>query len=477
MLAGGRRRVLKVFLPTRSLFAALAVVCTHAVFLACTPIPFTGGDSGSGGGTGFGGGTSSLGGGGFGFGGGTATGDAGLALGSACGTLNERRCDFYARCALIDPGDSARRDCLAYMQATWCGPAKWPARVAVGTLSYDPLSAQSCADAFLTRACEDFDSLPPPCGDVTAPNVALQQACYDGYDECTTGVCRGAACPRTCQLTGHMGDVCQFDTDCNATDVPALFCRLSVVATGAGTCEPLGMANDLCSAEEPCSAGLLCVSTRCLMPPTLGAPCPKGVCDDTSWCDATADGGSCSARSPAGSQCTDDVHCQTNLICQGGQCVSIKVLTTGSTCSDRQTCPTGTVCVGATANLLGTCEPPLEKDQACISSDDCQAQLACAPYDGGLATGCEERLTNGAACTLDRDCEIYSRCLTGQCVRLPITGQDCSNAKECLFGPCVASDAGMLCVDTYGPGAHCTHDDDCASDRCLSGMCLPTCAP
>lgn len=429
-----------------------------------------GGTSGSGGG-GFGGGSNS----GGGNGGGVSL-DAGLPEKNACAILDMRRCDYYARCGLIDSTDTARRDCTAFLAATWCGPSKWPARVDVGTLLYDPLAGQACADAFTTRACDKFQTLPTACDQLVKPNVASMQPCYDGYVECldSSQVCRGAACPRTCQDKGQLNDVCQRDSDCKTS----LYCKLSAQATGSGTCQMFGTVNTLCGNGEPCGPGLKCVLAKCTAPPGEGMPCPMGVCDDQSWCQSTADGGTCVQRQMQGSSCTDDVHCLPGLICQMMQCTPKVVTEMGAECSDRQSCPPGTVCVGATTMQLGHCLPPLMESTACISTDDCQAQLACTSADGGLGMSCATRSPNGASCTVDRDCELYSRCLGNLCTRLPYTGQDCTATQACLFGPCVGSaDGGSICADRFGPGAQCQHDEDCASLRCLSGLCLPTCAP
>jgi hypothetical protein len=435
----------------------------------------TGGGGGTdlGGGGGLGGGIGGGTGGGVGTGGGFV-GDAGLPEKMACTTLNAKRCDFYARCGLIDSTDSARRDCLAYLQATWCGPAKWPSQVEAGTLTYNALTAQTCADSFDTRACNDYSALPAACDAITSPNAGNGQACYDGYDECSDGVCRGAACPRTCQPRGDVGEVCQVDTDCKTS----LYCRLSTQATGSGTCQNFGMVMDLCSSVEPCGIGLRCVASHCIQLPTLGDPCPNSLCDDTSFCQVTLDGGICAPRVGQGEACTDDLRCLPDFLCQQMVCVPRVIAMTGTECSDRQTCPAGTVCVGASTMQLGHCLSPLQQDQPCVSSDDCETQLACRSADGGLELSCGPRIANGGSCTVNRDCELYSICVTGLCTRLPYTGQDCTVTQQCLFGPCVnTGDAGWVCNDRFGPGVQCSRDEDCASMRCLAGSCLPTCAP
>src|SRR5262245_4021125 len=102
VLARGRRRVLKSVaarLRRAGWLLAVGFAC------ACGSAPFahaTGGGAGGGGGGGGGTGT--------GGGGGTSAFDAGLALSSACTTLNMKRCDYYAQCGLIENSEPALRD-------------------------------------------------------------------------------------------------------------------------------------------------------------------------------------------------------------------------------------------------------------------------------------------------------------------------------------------------------------------------------
>lgn len=430
----------------------------------------------SGGGAGGSGGAGGAGGSGAGGGGGTIVVE-GLPVKMACTVLNAKRCEYLARCGLIEDSDMGRRDCVAWLIDSWCGPTRWPSRVAAGTLLYDGKLAQQCADAFgPARSCDDYDALPSVCNRFTSPNVSPLRACYDGYPECTEGlVCRGAACPRTCQPLGISGDTCQVDTDCR----PLLYCKRAVVVTGAGTCTNLGVAGSVCGADEPCGAGLVCAGGKCLQPPSSGSPCAMGnICDDTSWCQFTPDGGACTNKQGAGVSCTDDVQCSAGYLCQQNKCEPKVLGVLPAACSDRQTCPLGTTCVGASAMLLGLCEPPITAGEPCLASDDCQRHLACAPSDGGWSLECAFRQPNRGACTLDRDCQILSRCKGGVCTRLPVTGQSCVEERACLFGPCTGvADGGAYCADRYGPGTQCQLDSDCASNRCVGNMCLPACAP
>jgi hypothetical protein len=401
--------------------------------------------------------------------------DAGLALRSACTVLNARRCEFLARCGLIGSGEGSVRDCLAWLQATSCGPSKWPAQVDLGTLRYDPIAAQLCADGWATRACESHESEPGACGKFLLPNAFFGQRCYDGYSECAEGVCRGAACPRSCQPRGAVDEVCRENTDCK----PNLYCRLPNPTSGVGKCASYGAVSAVCDVDQPCEQGLLCSSGKCALAPTETMPCLGSACDSMSWCLSGLDGGTCTRRRPLGEACSDDVQCEEKLLCEvlSSQCVPKELTALGSVCGLRQSCPAGAVCLGASATVLGKCAAPLDAGMRCVSSNDCPSNLACVGLDGGLATGCGPRQAAGGRCAEDRDCEVLAVCRQSSCVQLPATGESCTRTMSCLFGPCVGGDGGYVCTEPFGPGAACSKNADCSSARCVTGKCLPSCTP
>ncbi len=406
--------------------------------------------------------------------GGGGQSDGGLPLKSACTVLNARRCEYLQRCGLIST--AAVRDCLAWQQATSCGPSKWQARVEapISTLRYDAQLAQICAETWATRKCSDYATEPGACGSrFLLPNAYL--ACYDGYKECASGVCRGAACPRSCQPLGAAGDVCRDNPDCKS----GLYCRVTTLATGSGLCTAYGQVTHVCDVDQPCASGLLCSAGKCVQPPAANQACLGGSCDESAWCLSGSDGGQCKPRMGLGAGCTDDVQCLSTLLCEvlTGQCVPRMLTTAGAVCGLRQICPQGTVCLRATATALGECQSPLDGGSACMSSNDCQGHLACIGLDGGLALGCGPRQPDGMRCTENRDCQLLSICRQQTCVRLPTTSDSCTQAQSCLFGPCVATDAGATCTEPFGPGVLCTRDSDCSSSRCVTGKCLPSCTP
>jgi hypothetical protein len=195
-----------------------------------------------------------------------------------------------------------------------------------------------------------------------------------------------------------------------------------------------------------------------------------------------ADGGTpvCTLRLGMGSGCTDDVQCQSTLICQlvgPNNTCQLQQLPKHSVCSLFQTCLDGTTCVGATASTLGQCEAPLDAGSPCVSSVDCSDFEACVSADGGIQRYCGARLPPGGRCTEDRECEFFTVCKQNACLALPGRGGSCAVTRACLTGACVALDGGYLCVDPLSAGASCVKDSDCASGLCTQGQCMPSCTP
>ncbi|MFT3710573.1 MAG: Dickkopf N-terminal cysteine-rich domain-containing protein [Archangium sp.] len=399
--------------------------------------------------------------------------DAGISPVEACKTLNLNRCAYFIRCGLIEDAVSSLEACVREMEATWCGPMTWPPHVAIGALKFDAVKAETCATAFETWSCREYADLPDSCQTFLRPRAALGENCFDGFTECTEGVCRGAVCPRTCQARAFADEACTNDNECRSN----LFCRLSPFSPSSGVCSVYGLADADCTADRECTTGLHCVGQKCRVLPGAQEPCLLGTCGDTSYCDdANLDGGICVTRKGETSLCSGD-QCQPALVCDAldSRCVR-RLLSSGDACLPSQQCPVGEVCIGGTARAAGMCGRPLDVGSSCATNIDCLEHLACLDDgDGGWA--CGNRVDAGTRCEDDRECFSSARCVNHACAELSLPTEACSDDQGCRWGLCrVNGDAGV-CGSLLGAGLDCVVGEQCASGLCDNGTCIGRCLP
>jgi hypothetical protein len=399
-------------------------------------------------------------------------GGVGLPLRSACATLNARRCETLRRCGVIEDTTDGYRACVEWLTATWCGPAQWPSRVDVGTLRYDAIRAQMCANDWSNRACSEWATEPPSCAAFLLPGVSQGGRCYDGYQECSDGVCRGGGCPRRCLPRGVIAEVCLTTADCQ----PTLYCRPPMGSSGSSQCSPFGAESSSCGPTEQCALGLLCTSGVCRRLPVAEQPCVLGRCDESAFCVTSADGGRCESRRDAGVSCNDDSQCGPRLVCDSltQSCVP-SLVELSAECVPRQQCPQGATCFVEAGSQRGVCSALRRASESCRVASDCQSHLTCLEVDGGRS--CAPRLKDGMICRTARDCLALSACVGGNCSARPSLGEPCSAATPCLWGACLEGDGGAVCIEPQGPGKACRTAPECASGRCEQGLCAAACLP
>lgn len=400
--------------------------------------------------------------------------DAGFNPVEACRALNLNRCAYFIRCGLLEDSPEGRDACLRELEATWCGPSTWPPHVLAGALRFDPVKADTCGTAFATWSCEEFASLPDSCASFLKPRAALGEDCFDGFTECTEGVCRGSLCPRTCQVRAFADDQCRSDAECRTN----LFCKFSPFSPSSGVCATFGANGGECDQDRECLVGLHCVNRECRVLPSDGEGCLAGRCEATAFCDgANLDGGVCVTRKGETAQCSGD-ECQPALICDpiDSRCIR-RLLSSGDACKPGQSCPTGEVCLGGSVRTSGLCGPPLEQGLACLSTGDCEAHLACLgePDAGSL---CRPRKPGGHACLDDRECFQSARCIKSVCTELGLPSDECSDEIGCRWGLCRPNSTdGGVCGSLLGAGLSCTTNAQCASGICENGTCIGRCLP
>lgn len=392
--------------------------------------------------------------------------DAGLAFIQACPALNLARCQWLERCGLVSGSEGIDR-CVTSLQATWCGASTWPPHVSAGALRYDPLRAAQCVLAFETRDCSAYPALPDVCLSFLKPRVPLGEACFDGYTECTEGVCRGTTCPRFCQTRADLGEPCNAAGDCKS----GLVCQTPLLGS-MKVCSPASEGG-ACTTDADCTSDFHCVLGACQPLPTVGEPCLGTRCASVAWCSAQY---RCEARKQLDEACQQG-QCATGLVCGAlGTCES-SVAVSGGPCSATQTCPASQFC-DSSAGEPGVCTPLLAAGATCRERTWCQAHLTCAgDADAGIT--CQPRLPLGAPCLAALDCQEGATCLAGLCVALPLAGEDCTQTRTCRVGLCRDSvtDAGALCGALLSAGQSCTLDAQCTSGSCSQGLCLARCVP
>ncbi len=364
----------------------------------------------------------------------------------ACGTLILSRCKYWADCGLIGTDPESRTRCATSLYISWCGPNTWPSHVAQGTLGFEPLLLQACADAFLSTSCTNYASEPSACGATfLVPKAGLNHACFSGYPDCADGLtCRGLTCPYRCQppaTADSYNPVCTSDLDCDS----GLACILAPRAI-SGMCGVLPSAGESCLQTYRCAAD--------------------------SWCNPE---GTCAPRGIPGQPCASSLACALDAYCS--------VLT--STCQ-----PMG-VAQGSSCTASDGCRQPLRCDEdkrrcvieaqegePCTSAFSCEEHLTC-----DAATGtCQKRRPMGAPCQYEYDCTLDATCGADRtCVVRPRYGEDCSTTPSCfgaLCGPGIVSpSAPRYCVLPIRSGGTCLFDYDCASGVCNGNTCVATCTP
>lgn len=399
--------------------------------------------------------------------------DAGIPPLEACALLNTARCDGLARCGLIAADEAAHQDCLRTFEATWCGPTTWPSHVSAGALRLDSARALACVTALEIQVCSSWPAMPDPCTRFLLPRVSLGQPCFDGFDECLDGVCRGNACPRTCQPRATEGEVCNSDAECRA----GLSCRTPPLST-TSVCSAPSNVGGVCFADTDCATGLGCSEQLCKVLPSAGSKCLDNRCIDLAYCEVDSTGGVCATRKPEGATCTG-AQCANMLVCdpKSGTCVP-QLAAMHERCTPAQQCPAGATCTQIDPDGVGTCAEPATEGETCLTESDCEKHLGCVSSDGGST--CERRADAGAGCVSSQQCHVSAECSNASCSELPLPGESCAATRSCRWGLCrdvAGTDGGAVCGALLSPGATCRNDSECISGSCKEARCLARCVP
>ncbi|MFH1811619.1 MAG: hypothetical protein ABIJ09_22960 [Pseudomonadota bacterium] len=278
-------------------------------------------------------------------------------------------------------------------------------------------------------------------GDETACVANAPICAYDSdYQECSSveGVCTEASDLPSTGACLH-GYICQLGSYCHSSG-----------------CRALALENETCAedgvAAAYCNSGLSCVNSRCMYLCEYNEDCQPG-----EFCGAD---GLCQARAPFA--CADSSECPASSYCRipgdpcAGQSPQICNKIEGCAVVDEGRCDFVSDCAAFSGDGTG-----------CGQQVGCRydpPSQSCAPvcyFFDGDATGC-----SGAGCIYDdfygycdpvcgqypddatscaaqttctysivQVCEL-SQTVTGQCIPLLGTGEECASSEQCQSGDC-----------------------------------------
>jgi hypothetical protein len=297
-------------------------------------------------------------------------------------------------------------------------------------------------------------------------------------DLVTLGVCDKAQCtlssaPCGLFLCDKDAGVCRTSCAVSGHCASSAFCDLST-----GTCAPRRGAGEPCDSWTACQSGQcvdgVCCETPCsgacnacradlqdpsaspksgtCLPARLGAPDPRGACEDlpcvsrttcdgTGKCQGYIEGDACSSPKCVG----DDVlgFRVARFACQQGLC---------KPAADLEDC-------GLFACNEGVCET------SCDQPEDCTARAYCGP---------QQQCLPGRP--LGEPCASADQCASGFCV----DGVCCNSACEGPCGQCNAADQPGRCIPTATPSPErppcpqAPEGDPCQQRRC-DGLAVNAC--
>ena len=272
----------------------------------------------------------------------------------------------------------------------------------------------------------------------------------------------------------------------------------------------------LCAADDECAAGV-CRGVQVAVPDArTSGGLTAGVCLDVpgsgAACDTDCAGAEICGPWFAGGLAEPGLEVVVEGRCQA---VDANGAALGETCDDAFDCAHGNGCVQDLEGVLRCAAP-------CVAADACSGGKICAPRVALPAIGAADAVVHGAclvvppsvgsglACTADRDCQGQEICraealpggdVTRYCARgagFFTVGQPCANGGQCASGRCLDGVCGGLCDDDadcgsrlfcdadgrveagvvlggecVAPDANCVRDVDCnAAAGCAGGRCV-----
>jgi hypothetical protein len=251
-----------------------------------------------------------------------------------------------------------------------------------------------------------------------APSAAALTICMDGLpSEVESGVDCGGGCP-PCGL----GETCEVATDCVTLTCFEGTCQVpdceDGLKNGSETDDDCGGQCDRCPTGRDCTVAGDCESRVCT----------EGVCEAPTCFDGATNGDETSEDCGGGGcdPCGNGAACEEAGDCESGRCVELVCVSAACADGVMNGDETAADCGGPDC---GPCGP----EQACELARDCDSQI-CDEDLLCTAPACDDELQNGDES--DVDCG-------GTC-------GGCANLDKC------------------------TRPEDCLSETCQSGLCVPS---
>jgi hypothetical protein len=270
------------------------------------------------------------------------------------------------------------------------------ASIAAGGVAYDPAQLDACLMETTAQSCElDLVARPVACLNALKGRRGQDDPCYSHADCAEDTFCDVSsatlphACPGRCRQRRASGEPC-VDTAVRAPQT-ARECSVGLLCV-QGKCVAAGGPGAACSLEP----GSSCMT---------GFGCQSSVCERLTSSMKVPGGGDCQIFQ-SGMLCASGLGCAMTVNCGAGTCEATTPVNAcrnsyPELCPKGQHCPIPEVAGACAATPTGACVPLPAATEACTGS-----------------------------------CAGYSRCLDGECRKLSMMGEACTQDRQCYSGRC-----------------------------------------
>jgi hypothetical protein len=305
--------------------------------------------------------------------GGGSSGD-GVSLTDFPNALLAALCQHEANCGEFPDVPTCERSNLLRLNSNPSAAAA----VAADKILYNAGKARECVDTIANATCDSTDAdlrflFPAACFQTATGTVHAGAACAIN-DECISLMCTVPSCPDACcqgtcsgdappPVDQPIGSMCSqpfLSSECAAN----AFCDSTT-----HMCTALKAAGSTCNSSNECDIELGCAGSpaTCKALPTLGQPCPDGMCRDEGQVCLTT----CVKVGLAGDPCASDASCALRYRCDTTTNKCVEGPGQGSACVQSGDCWGANFCDIPTGQNTGTCAPFKADGQPCTDNTEC----------------------------------------------------------------------------------------------------------